>query len=494
MLLDDILKKGYFPAELPPCFKTESFALSLGATVAPPGGFCNPSGAHLCNFSLARAGNSRFRRRLSLVNPINFYHLAKLVADNWADICKQTATSTLSKSTPVHRPISDRALSPTCYGPRNLVEIKAKNRGTAKVLLVADISEFYHSIYTHSISWALHSKSYAKANKKASILGNRLDRAVQCAQDGQTMGIPIGPDTSLVIAELILSAVEDGLRKRIPCLRGYRFIDDFELCFPNGADAERALAILQEELLQFELRLNPRKTSLLVPPVSLDLEWISELRRFNIRTNSGQRGDLIGYFDTMTRLLLAHPNEHVSKYGLQRFKIFIPNILNCEILQSMLCHTAVAEPGSIREVVEALLFLRSKGFPIYTTVVSEAISAVLKNSLPLGHHYEASWALWGALQFGIKLDAEVVAVLASADNSAVAILGLDALNRGLAPALDVSRWQQRMVSGELRDDQWLLSYEANVKNWLPSNGGGDHVASDPEFGFLKANGVSFYYP
>jgi hypothetical protein len=64
--------------------------------------------------------------------------------------------------------------------------------------LAADISEFYHSIYTHSISWALHTKLFAKSNQKAKVVGNLLDKATQNGQHGQTVGIPIGPDTSLV--------------------------------------------------------------------------------------------------------------------------------------------------------------------------------------------------------------------------------------------------------------------------------------------------------
>jgi hypothetical protein len=37
----------------------------------------------------------------------------------------------------------------------------------------------------------------------------------------------------------------------------------------------------------------------------------------------------------------------------------------------------------------------------------------------------------------------------------------------------------------LYDEHWLLAYEANVKGWLPSVSGTDHVAADPNFGFLK---------
>ncbi len=44
----------------------------------------------------------------------------------------------------------------------------------------------------------------------------------------------------------------------------------------------------------------------------------------------------------------------------------------------------------------------------------------------------------------------------------------------------------------LYDEHWLLAYEAKVKGWLPSVSGTDHVAADPNFGFLKSRKVFFY--
>lgn len=49
-----------------------------------------------------------------------------------------------------------------------------------------------------------------------------------------------------------------------------------------------------------------------------------------------------------------------------------------------------------------------------------------------------------------------------------------------------------MTQDSLYDEHWLLAYEANIKGWLPSAGGVDHVAADVNFGFLKANQVYFY--
>ena len=161
-LLEDLLAKGYFPAELPPCFTTATFAVACSFPNGTPKGFHKPAMAQLCNFSLAKAGNARFRRRLSLVNPINFFQVATVVASNWAVLERHMGTSALSMSRAVYRQNGERALSHLSYSPANRVDRQAKDRGTAKALLVADISDFYHSIYTHSISWALHTRAVSR--------------------------------------------------------------------------------------------------------------------------------------------------------------------------------------------------------------------------------------------------------------------------------------------------------------------------------------------
>jgi hypothetical protein len=42
------------------------------------------------------------------------------------------------------------------------------------------------------------------------------------------------------------------------------------------------------------------------------------------------------------------------------------------------------------------------------------------------------------------------------------------------------------------DKNWLLAYDANIKKWLPSVGGKDHIGADPNFSFLRQSGVYFY--
>ena len=78
-------------------------------------------------------------------------------------------------------------------------------------------------------------------------------------------------------------------------------------------------------------------------------------------------------------------------------------------------------------------------------------------------------------------------------DSVVALLALHAQRSGLVrTGLDTSTWRAHMNTPSLYGDLWLLSYEANVKHWLRSQGPRDHVDADDNFAFLKRNGVHFY--
>lgn len=91
---------------------------------------------------------------------------------------------------------------------------------------------------------------------KGKLKGNGLDFFLRSVNDGQTLGVSIGPDISLLTAEILLSAVDGMLVKAINPA-GFRYIDDYELGFLTRGEAENAKAVLQSILATFELALNP---------------------------------------------------------------------------------------------------------------------------------------------------------------------------------------------------------------------------------------------
>jgi hypothetical protein len=150
-------------------------------------------------------------------------------------------------------------------------------------LVKADIKNFYPSIYTHSIAWALHGKRNVRkpANQhNYKLLGNRLDRLFQYANDRCTNGVPIGPVVSDVIAEMVAAGIDRVLSKsvhaqNIDC-EIVRFKDDYRILVKSEADGRRVVKHLQAALKEYNLELSEEKTSIWTLPEGLFREWASK--------------------------------------------------------------------------------------------------------------------------------------------------------------------------------------------------------------------------
>ena len=486
--LVDLARRGYFPSELPPPFNTRSYGALLGSAT-PPGIFDADKASRPVTHNLKREG--LLRRQLSIPNPVNFYQLASLVADNWNALFQCCNASTISISKPISAPSGRRAID-VIGGISRLSVHRASIRSTSKYILKTDIESFYKSIYTHSIPWAIHTKSVAKSKQQSTtLLGNQLDRYIRNAQDRQTLGIPISPDTSALIAEVILAATD---QKLSPQLSGsaFRYVDDYEIGFASYSQAEAGLATLQTVLGEYELSINPSKTSIIELPLPLDSTWASELRTFSFSSKM-QLNDLIHYFGRTFELARSVPHDNVLKFAIARMNSITVETQNWEIYQDILCQCAMVEPETLSYVVDQFLRYAEAHYVVNKSKLQKVVSHIISTCGPLDQGSAVAWALWTCILFDIKIDLEVATVLSSMEDPVVALLTLHADSKGLLPpSSDFSRWQALLNQGELYGNQWLLAYEANVKGWLPLPSGNDYVSSDKCFSYLKANNVEFY--
>jgi hypothetical protein len=152
-------------------------------------------------------------------------------------------------------------------------------------IVKADIKNFYPSVYTHSLAWALHGKhsirygGKGKNRRSMRFVGNRLDKLFQMASDGCTNGLPIGPAVSDIASEIIASAVDRVLsaelkKNGIKC-EAVRFKDDYRILVSSKADARKVIKMLQMSLKEFNLELSDEKTTISALPDGLFRPWVS---------------------------------------------------------------------------------------------------------------------------------------------------------------------------------------------------------------------------
>jgi hypothetical protein len=150
-------------------------------------------------------------------------------------------------------------------------------------LVKADIKNFYPSIYTHSLAWALHGKKFVRRPKNMfnfKLVGNRLDKLFQNASDGCTNGLPIGPVVSDIAAEIIAASVDREFTRQLLSLgidcAAVRFKDDYRILVKTEHDARNVIKALQASLKEFNLELSDEKTMVAPLPTGLFREWVSK--------------------------------------------------------------------------------------------------------------------------------------------------------------------------------------------------------------------------
>lgn len=213
LTLNKLLAKGFFPRELPPAFSTSAFAnVVVGQNGELTGKLTgDPKDAEMCVHNMVRSGG--LRRHLGLPNPVHYARLCDFVVQNWPRLKQSANRSPFSLTKPVDTK-SERAIAAEHdLTERTMKRVELRSRG--RFILRADINRFYPSIYTHSIPWAIEGKSNVKqqwvAKNLKAIWSDKLDLYARNLNNRQTMGLPIGPDTSLLMAEVVLAAVDEAL-------------------------------------------------------------------------------------------------------------------------------------------------------------------------------------------------------------------------------------------------------------------------------------------
>ncbi len=217
-----------------------------------------------------------------LPHPLFVRELGIFFEAHWNDIEKTFQSSPGS----VSRPILDDA------GPRHvritphsdLPRIRLTTLSRFAYCLIADVSRFFPSIYSHTIPWALNGKAAAKLDpdwKSTAVWGNRLDFSVRQAQSRQTIGIPVGPDGSKIVAEIIMSSVDrEFVRLSGSQVATYvRHVDDYWIGGHTIDECERHLRNLRSTLKEHSLDINELKTKIISTKFVFGESWPSEIER-----------------------------------------------------------------------------------------------------------------------------------------------------------------------------------------------------------------------
>ena len=415
-LYKGLLAFGMFTDKLPPIFSAVDF---FDYCVA--GGYtCASKPRQLIQFESIR--NINVPRLFAIPNPFAYQLLCRCLADNWDELCNHFERMTQSNNYKVSRihirklPESDVLFSSENYDVdietyKDIIfEMNYRNwliDGNPETdiligkqwLVKADIATCFPSIYTHSLPWALVGKATAKQNRAPTLWYNKIDKCSQNIKDGETHGIPIGPHASNLLSEIILTVIDEKLSAKWDYVRN---IDDYTCYVQNRTQAELFIIELGEELRQFDLILNHKKTDMLELPKAAISHWTRQMEHICHYQRNGRLDykSVQSYLDSAIELMeLNNYDSAILKYAIK--------VLSKQELTGNAKTYCVKTFLHLAAIYHYLIPLLDKyvfeQYSVDKGDIEKFTLLVFENSLRMKNYETASFCIYYALKYDFQL-------------------------------------------------------------------------------------------
>lgn len=435
-------------------------------------------------------------RTFGVVNPVNYFMLASFLAENWRHISAIYRKSSCSGSRPKFpkaaadgRAIEAASLTTKRKSQQHLAS-------SYPIILSLDINRFYGSIYTHSIPWAVLGKSEAKRlyrlNKLKDHWSDDLDKLVRNCNQRQTVGIPIGPDTSRIISELLLSRIDAELCATgtgIAANQVYHNIDDFQIGVNDVGAAENAQSHFVRTISRYEFRLNDFKTSL---DHGIDFVPSNFQRHFDILQHKQGRNFVEHFFELLYALIPETPQANVLGYALKRFALPLAKSSEQNLVREYLQRLIFAAPHQARWILPLLLGIyHQQGInPEIRRLFTWGIEACARRN-DVG---SLLWFLYGAIFLKIKLNGSICNQCIGTSNGLTDLVLFHGKSLGLF-RFNVQKLRIRYKNEDFSSPAWLPLYEIERRGWDTSEAFkklGTDNDKDNLYDKLRQNDVEFY--
>lgn len=289
-VLTGLLNHGLFAEKVPQCFSSKGLAEFVADTIPT---LLDQPDENALKAVLGKRSHDYIRyealrdlnvpRHLGIPHPEAYSIQALAIFKHWKEIALHCNKPEPQVSRIYVRHIGDGTIFEMGYKGSERFENEEDEiqwMTGAQFQVKADIAKCFPSIYTHSIPWALHGKEVAKkSNSITTHAGNLLDKCTQNIRDKQTNGLLIGPHSSNIISEIILTAIDADLVAK-GHIKIKRHVDDYTFYAETFEEAEQFLRDLRMTLRGYEMFLNDKKTEILGLPRPSSENWVRELNCF----------------------------------------------------------------------------------------------------------------------------------------------------------------------------------------------------------------------
>ncbi|MGX1771113.1 antiviral reverse transcriptase Drt4 [Nocardia brasiliensis] len=452
-----LLRHNYFPAigkrrdEVPPSLDSAALTVNVARELTSR---CGAGRNIRKDFDAVFYEATRFNlvaRQLSIPHPLPYARLVGAIAQNWSSL-KFLTQNRYSQFRPANH--GDGRLFAMNYGQQQSQNNLYKRwiRFGAEYRVSADVANFYPGFYTHSIPWALVGHQVAKQNRQQQIWYNDLDMRFRDCSRGETVGLHVGPGTSALGAEIVLSAVDKILKSL-----GYkyiRFVDDYEFYAKSREEAEEFILDLSKALASFGLKLNGRKTRVEPLPLPDRPDWMRTLIPQIPKPTHFSR--LEPYLEEALELAKTSPDGSVLKFAIDA--VLRAKDIDSRADEILPCLFTICfhNPGLLPEVSHIFDISSANGVEY-----ADELNLLLRRHARFRRSDGMSWVLHIMRAEGVKIERSTIrAVIDSGD--CIPILLLHHLGQGDSVAA-VEKYAKGLLmaspSGYDIDRNWILFYE-----------------------------------
>jgi hypothetical protein len=475
-LRDCLLRYNYFPftheqkEEMPPIFGSQMLISEVAEKIGAIGlsAFRKRNGYDSTHFKRTR--HPGVPRILGIPHPKAYVDLVSVICKNWTDNILNRCQSENSVLT--FEIQSDFRLIVHSYNSHS-IDNSAESTNSdidfgSNYRVRTDIANFYRSIYSHSLPWALVGIPTAKQNiENRQEWYNEIDRATRISQRNETKGITIGPATSSILSEIILFPVDAHLRER--GYRFYRYIDDYTCFVKDRDEADQFLIELSRKLEEYSLHLNAKKTEISAMPIPHAERWVVEMNQILSLAASPDKGSEGGLNYRQLRLIIdkaillndENPDGSVAKYAFAAIlEIGISDEASEKFVEDALLKYAFYYP-SLVPVLYRWLQRYSFRFEI-----GDRLYSILEKSFRSGHSDNIVWCIFMLIRADMQYREDVIKKSIE-DQSPMVILMAYVYAKSHGESIDdIQKWamtylgrfrNKEIVEHDL-DQYWIVLY------------------------------------
>jgi len=340
-----LLDYGYYPEQyvLPPCFNV----IGLEIKEERYKEHTNVKPKELCKISFPKTDLTE--REFAVLHPHHYHDIVWELHQNWDDILSHlfnTENKIYSYSFPIPPNNDDEGSKPLRSGRMiyEFLELAEKDLVAEAhrfgYILKLDITNFYPSIYTHTICWAWEGRDKSDGrktcgkNSSEALLGNRIDKLFQYANDRRTVGLPIGPALSDLIAEILLSERDLKVSLQLDAdeeIKGNylatRFKDDYRILCSSEEVAKKIVRVLINTLKEFNYVVHEGKTKITQLPDGLYRPHGVKYEPFSFRNPKNLTPEGKIHFKSFENVLLRTLETHREYLGTSIIEKFLSELI-----------------------------------------------------------------------------------------------------------------------------------------------------------------------